>query len=212
MDTLKVFSKKVGQAMEVVFGSNGTLITPEGISLKDNGAVFAWNNSSDDWVDGGWNNSSDSWVDGGWNNSSDDWVDGGWNNFSGSWLDGGWSNSADRWSDAGGGGGGCFITTACVEYKGLADDCAELQTLRKYRDVLVQEDEDFRGKVLEYYRKAPLIIQEIEKSSEREMVYDSLYTNMVQPCVSLLEEGKIDEAKLLYLNYYGRLAEKYLAS
>lgn len=212
MDKLKVFSKKVDQAMEVVFGSNGALITPEGVSLKDNGAVFAWNNSSDDWVDGGWNNSSDSWVDGGWNNSSGGWVDGGWNNSSGGWLDGGWNNSADRWSDAGGGGGGCFITTACVEYKGLADDCAELQTLRKYRDVLVQEDEDFREKVLEYYRKAPLIIQEIEKSSEREMVYDSLYKNMVQPCVSLLEKGKVDEAKLLYLNYYGCLAEKYLAS
>ena len=66
--------------------------------------------------------------------------------------------------DSGGGGTGCFITTACVEHQGLPDDCAELQTLRKYRDVLVQEDDDFRSKVLEYYRKAPLIIQEIEKN------------------------------------------------
>ncbi len=212
MDKLKVFSKKIGQVMEVSFGSSGTVITPEGVSLRDNGAVFAWNNSSDDWVDGGWNNSSDGWVDGGWNNSSDDWVDGGWNNSSDGWIDGGWSNSADRWSDAGSGGGGCFITTACVEHRGLADDCVELQILRKYRDILVQEDEDFRKKVLEYYRKAPLIIQEIEKNSESGVVYDSLYKNMVQPCVSLLEEGKINEAKSLYLDYYGYLAEKYLVS
>lgn len=212
MDKLSVFSKKLGWAMEIAFDENGTLVTPEGVPLKDGGIVFAWNNSSGSWVDKGWNNSSGSWLDKGWNNSSGGWMDNGWNNSTGRWSDKGWSNSTGNWGDAGGGGGGCFITTACVEHKGLADDCAELQTLRKYRDILVQEDEDFRGKVLEYYRKAPLIIQEIEKSSESGTVYDSLYYDMVQPCVALLKEGRTEEAKSLYLSCYERLARKYLVS
>ncbi|MDO4340835.1 MAG: hypothetical protein Q4C91_22600 [Eubacteriales bacterium] len=212
MDKLSVFSKKLGRTIDVGFGEKGILVTPEGVTLKDSGIVFAWNNSSGSWVDKGWNNSSGSWIDKGWNNSSGGWMDKGWNNSSGRWSDKGWSNSTGNWGDAGGGGGGCFITTACVEHKGLSDDCAELQILRKYRDTLVQEDEVFRGKVLEYYRKAPLIIQRIENDSECGMVYDDLYRDMIQPCVALLEAGKVDEAKSLYLDYYERLAEKYLAS
>ena len=200
MDKLSIFSKKFGRKIEVAFGEKGILVTQEGITLKDSGIVFAWNNSSGSWVDKGWNNSAGSWVDKGWNNSS------------GRWSDKGWSNSSGNWGDAGGGGGGCFITTACVENKGLSDNCAELQILRKYRDILVQEDEVFRGKVLEYYRKAPLIIQRIENDGESGRVYDDLYRDMIQPCVALLEASKVDEAKSLYLDYYERLAEKYLAS
>ena len=212
MDKLSVFSKKLGQKIELVFGEDGTLVTPEGIPCKDNGIVLAWNNSSGSWIDKGWNNSSGSWMDKGWNNSSGSWMDKGWNNSSGRWSDSGWSNSSGNWGDAGGGGGGCFITTACVEHKGFTDDCMELQTLRKYRDTLVCEDEKFREKVLEYYRKAPLIIQEIEKSEESGKIYDDLYRDMIQPCVKLLETGKTEEAKSLYLDYYERLSKKYLAS
>lgn len=32
------------------------------------------------------------------------------------------------------GSGWCFLTTACCKYKGLPDDCAELETLRRFRD------------------------------------------------------------------------------
>ena len=210
MNKLNVFSEKLGKALEVSFREDGMLVTPEGIPMTGNGIVFAWNNSSGSWVDKGWNNSSGSWQDKGWNNSSGGWIDKGWNNSSGRWSDNGWSNSSGNWGDSGGGGTGCFITTACVEHQGLPDDCAELQTLRKYRDVLVQEDDDFRSKVLEYYRKAPLIIQEIEKTGESAVIYNDLYHGMIQPCVSLLDEGKMDEAKSLYLNCYERLSKSYL--
>lgn len=212
MDKISVFSKKLGKALDVSFGTDGKLVTPEGVLVNGSGVVLAWNNSSGSWVDRGWNNSSGSWVDRGWNNSSGSWVDRGWNNSSGNWSDRGWSNSSGNWGDAGGGSGGCFITSACVEYKGLTDDCVELQTLRKYRDIMVQEDESFRGKVLEYYRKAPLIIQQIEKSGKRDMIYENLYHQMIQPCVAFLEEGKTEEAKSLYLNCYEQLSNEYLAS
>jgi hypothetical protein len=86
----------------------------------------------------------------------------------------------------------------------------ELTTLRKYRDVFVQEDDAFRSKVLEYYRKAPLIIQQIEKTEDRDAIYDDLYHEMIQPCVSLLNAGKMEEAKSLYLNCYEDLVKSYL--
>lgn len=113
---------------------------------QDNG----WSNTSDNWIDNGWANSSGwgngRWVDNGWSNSSNggSWTDSGWSNSSngGSWTDNGWNNS----------GSGCYVTTACVEYMGLADDCDEMETLRHYRDVLVEQDEEFREQVLDYYR------------------------------------------------------------
>lgn len=212
MNKLNVFSEKLGKALEISFGENGILETPEGIPVTGNGIVLAWNNSSGSWIDKGWNNSSGSWQDKGWNNSSGGWIDKGWNNSSGRWSDKGWSNSTGNWGDAGGGAGGCFITTACVEHRGLPDDCVELQTLRKYRDALVEDDDRFRSKVLEYYRKAPLIIQGIERTGDSASIYDDLYQNMIQPCVAFLDEGKVDEAKSVYLDYYEKLSREYLDS
>lgn len=31
---------------------------------------------------------------------------------------------------------GCFLTSACVKYKGLSDDCKELTELRQFRDTV----------------------------------------------------------------------------
>lgn len=187
MNKLNIFSQKLGKLVEVSFDQRAIPVTPDGGCVGE-GIVMAWNNSADSWVDNGWNNSSDSWQDSGW------------------------SNSSDSWGDAGGSSGGCFITTACVERQGLDDDCRELQILRKYRDELVRKDEDFRGKVLEYYRKAPLIIQEIEKTGESGKVYDKLYQEMIQPCVIYLENGKTEEAKQHYLDCYEQLVSAYLVS
>lgn len=211
MNKLSVFSKKLNQTLDIMFDHGGILVTPEGVPVRA-GICYAggWSNSSGRWLDNGWNNSSGSWQDKGWNNSPGSWIDKGWNNSSGSWSDKGWSNNSGSWSDAGGSGGGCFLTTACVTHKGLPDDCAELETLRQYRDQLVQEDEAFRSKVLEYYRNAPLILQQIEQTGESDRIYDQLYEDMIKPCVNLLEAGRQDEAKDLYLNYYERLATEYL--
>lgn len=210
MNKLNIFSEKLGKPLEISFGENGILLTPEGVPTTENGIILAWNNSFEHWVDKGWNNSFDGWQDKGWNNSFNGWIDKGWSNSSGRWSDKGWSNSYGNWGNAGGGGGGCFITTACVEHQGLPDDCIELQTLRKYRDILIKNDDEFRSKVLEYYRKAPLIIQAIEKTDNKVDIYDNLYHKMIQPCVSFLINGKTNEAKSLYLDYYNYLSKRFL--
>ena len=57
-------------------------------------------------------------------------------------------------------GVGCFITTVCCEYKGLADDCEELTILRKFRDTYVPKQ-----LVKEYYKIAPKIVEIIKHHS-----------------------------------------------
>lgn len=49
----------------------------------------------------------------------------------------------------------CFLTTAASVHKGLAGDCRELQTLRRFRDGYRCESPDRRAMVARYYELAP---------------------------------------------------------
>lgn len=194
--SLKLFSKKLGETIDIL-AEDGRLVPKIAKYWADQG----WNNYGGSWLDKGWNNYSGSWMDKGWNNYSGSWMDKGWNNYGSSWTDSGWSNT--------GGGGGCYITTAAIEHMGLEDHCEQLDLLRKYRDKLAEEDEQFKKIVLEYYKTAPQIVDAITNSEEKEEVLDYIYHNMVTRVLDLLKENKIDEAKALYLETYKKLKAKY---
>lgn len=195
---LKVFSKKLGRELTVASDGGAILLEDPGkrlftaLAWQDQG----WSNTGDNWIDKGWANSG-RWIDSGWSNSHT-WTDGGWNN-SDHWTDGGWSND----------GGGCYVSTACIEQMGLDDNCEELQILRKYRDILVEQDEGFREEVLDYYRKAPVLVQKILRCSDREEILTGLYKDLVQKCVSLLKAGEYDKAKQHYVNTYHSLLGQF---
>ena len=55
--------------------------------------------------------------------------------------------------------GGCFLTTACCEHKGLPDDCYELTTLRSLRDHYMKQSVFGNGLIKIYYETAPAIIE-----------------------------------------------------
>jgi hypothetical protein len=79
--------------------------------------------------------------------------------------------------------GGCFLTTACCEYKGLPDDCEELTVLRKFRDECVPK------KLVErYYVIAPNICVKIQgNDSALKYVY-----NVIQECVNDIKLNRRD--------------------
>ena len=134
-----------------------------------------------------------------------------WNNGYGAWVDKGWNNGYGTWSDGGGSsGGGCFISSACVRSQGLNDDCRQLVVLRALRNSMIEQDEDFRELVLEYYRKAPQIVSAIDTLENSSEVYEWLYHNLVERCVALYEEGAIDEAIAVYKEIFKQLEEAYL--
>jgi hypothetical protein len=62
--------------------------------------------------------------------------------------------------------GGCFITTAVCKTLQKPDDCDELMKFRYFRDTFMQETEEMRSEVIEYYEIAPRICYEIEKHGE----------------------------------------------
>lgn len=95
--------------------------------------------------------------------------------------------------------GGCFLTTACCQYKGLPDNCHELTTLRAFRDQYVAKQSYGKNLIAEYYADAPKIIEFIEKQEFREQIYNSIYVQ-IDNIVHLIEAGNNETAVIVYLS------------
>ena len=95
------------------------------------------------------------------------------------------------------GGGGCFLTTACCEYKGLGDNCEELTVLRNFRDTKVPKDT-----VRKYYSIAPSIVEKIKDSPEHlEYVY-----GVITECVKDIRLNNDSDAIDKYSNMVVKLS------
>lgn len=91
----------------------------------------------------------------------------------------------------------------------MPDDCEELMTLRKFRDEWLAEQPGGKEMIQEYYRIAPEIVQSIEAKEDRKQVFQSIYEEMVCPCVKAIQEGKFQEACDLYEKITRELEAKY---
>lgn len=105
--------------------------------------------------------------------------------------------------------GPCFLTSACVEARGFADDCYELQTLRAFRDGYMKALPEGAAEIREYYRVAPRIVETIKAQPGALAVFDTIYRELVEPCVHLIEAGSKEEAHRLYRDYVARLEAQY---
>lgn len=94
--------------------------------------------------------------------------------------------------------GGCFLTTACCEYKGLPDDCRELTVMRNFRDTELKESGWGQRCIDLYYQEAPRILKQIESHPKRDELLEWLYSQIGQ-IVELVENKKGKEAVIYYL-------------
>lgn len=105
--------------------------------------------------------------------------------------------------------GPCFISTACVEARGLPDDCLELQVLRNFRDTFVRGLLDGAVVIGEYYEKAPLIVSRINGRSGGRRTYEDLFNRLVKRSVELIKQGRQREAFENYRAIVGELQKLY---
>jgi hypothetical protein len=108
----------------------------------------------------------------------------------------------DFWGNPKGGArpSACFITTACVEARGLDDACEELALIRGLRDGYVRTLPEGSGLVAEYYREAPGIVEAIEAlpEGEREALYGWIWAEGLAPAVAHIRAGRYAEALEIY--------------
>ena len=105
--------------------------------------------------------------------------------------------------------GGCFLTSACVEAKGLADDCRELTVLRTFRDTYLKNSEHGPADICEYYHTAPAIVEKIKKLPNAVEIFEQIYNDLVVPCVALIDNNNNEEAYHKYKNYVKTLQSQY---
>jgi hypothetical protein len=101
-------------------------------------------------------------------------------------------------------GGGCYLTSACVEYAGLGDDCHELTVLRRFRDTYMSGLKEGPGMIREYYSIAPGIVKAINNSHIKDQLYAEIF-KIIRQCVSEIENFRMNNALLIYKNMVERL-------
>lgn len=94
--------------------------------------------------------------------------------------------------------GGCYLTTACCEFKGLPDDCHELTVMRNFRDTYLKE-QPYGNKLIEfYYLDAPSLVKLIDRQENRAEIYHDIY-GQIQEIVKLVEIKENETAIILYM-------------
>ncbi len=106
--------------------------------------------------------------------------------------------------------GGCFITTACVEARGLPDDCLELTTLRNFRDGYIGGLPDGGSLVDDYYDVAPRIVAAVERREDAHDLFCRIYEDDIVPTVNLVLAGDSERALSHYKSMVERLRREFL--
>jgi len=105
----------------------------------------------------------------------------------------------------------CFITTATLDYvMQKFDDCYELNLFRWYRDNWLREQKDGEDLIKEYYRIAPVIVENINNRKDRDEIYEYIWENYLQKCKNLIENRHYEEAKKCYIDMVEYLKMRYL--
>ena len=100
---------------------------------------------------------------------------------------------------------GCFLTTACTETMGLADDCHQLATLRTYRDHYLARQPGGRRQISLYYDVAPRVVTELAARSDCTAIYERLYHTDIRQTLALIQDGKYEGAHNVYAAMVQRL-------
>ena len=108
-----------------------------------------------------------------------------------------------------GGNKGCFITTACCEYKGLEDDCEMLNTFRHFRDTYMSDN--YPDEIELYYSISPGIIDSVLKRKDSGEVLERTYRELLEAKI-LIDSNQLDEAYLKYRQIVLNLQERCIAS
>lgn len=91
----------------------------------------------------------------------------------------------------------CYLTTACIKnmQDKFNDNCYELTVLRWFRDNFVSKED-----IEHYYEIAPIIVEGINKEENANTIYKYIYDNVVNYCITQIENGNYEDAYSRYKN------------
>ena len=101
----------------------------------------------------------------------------------------------------------CYITTIVCDRLGYDDHCDVLNTLRSFRNNVLQKDEKYKGILHEYDTVGPKIASHLK--TEDISFVQKIYDFFLVPTVSLIKENKHDEAISKYVMMTKKLEDCY---
>ncbi len=98
--------------------------------------------------------------------------------------------------------GGCFITASACHYLGMSDDCELLISLRRFRDEVLLQSDEWQHLVSEYYLISGALLEKIEASEKRDEIYVNIYNSYL---ILLAGESKTRIEHVNKINIYQRM-------
>ena len=102
----------------------------------------------------------------------------------------------------------CFITTACVQYYSLTDDCFQLELLRSFREDYLYKSSKGRRLVEEYNKIAPLIVSKIKVDIAKDKVLSETFSCIIKAC-DFISLGQYNIATRIYIRTVSSLVKRY---
>ncbi len=109
-----------------------------------------------------------------------------------------------------GGGGLCFLTTACLRGDMSDQADATLNTLRVFREKYVRQQPGGNTMISDYYYLSPKIVNRIDECDDKDAIYRELYKTLVAPCVTHIRAGENVNALNLYRTTVQALIARFL--
>lgn len=105
--------------------------------------------------------------------------------------------------------GGFFVTSACCDTLGKADDCWELQALRAFRDGWLARRQNGAEWIALYYRTAPAIVSQIMARSDCNRRFRRLYWVYIVPSALASRLGLNRVVFLIYRRLMWKLETEF---
>jgi hypothetical protein len=110
----------------------------------------------------------------------------------------------------GGGGSGCFVTTAAIKAAALADDCHQLQMMRRLRDQYVSTIAGGAAAIDIYKKVAPHIVAAVDRHPNSQAIWRHVLEQWIEPGVALMEANQFHLAHHHYRAMVLSLIEEHL--
>lgn len=104
---------------------------------------------------------------------------------------------------------GCFITTIVCEILNNDDNVKYLQTLRRFRNEVLQKNEEYKNILVNYDLIGPMISKSIKNDEFSYKFADIIFNRAIKPICNLINQNNYDEAIKLYEDMTMQLADFY---
>ena len=105
--------------------------------------------------------------------------------------------------------GGCYLTSIVCKILGYEDNNKYLNTLRAFRNNVLQKDEKYKPLLLAYDIVGPTISRELEKDKDGKQIANAIMANYIGTSVAAINKGDYEKAVRIYEAMTNELAQRY---